>query len=105
MVPSTTCTSKYRKPSRLLDREPLNDTVAGHLQSYKPAMGDFVLVARLHGLRTKMSANSAGPHRVVQIYSDFTVQVEHLSSYKCETVHICRVRYYIDSELGNPVQM
>lgn len=76
-----------------------------HVRAYKPSVGDFVLVARMQGPRTKMSAKWVGPRRVTRILNDFTVEVEHLLNQKTEVVHICRVKHYVDSALGSTVQM
>ncbi len=49
-----------------------------HVVPYKPTVGDYVVVARTQGPRTKMSTNWIGPRRVSRILSDFTVELEHL---------------------------
>jgi len=49
-----------------------------HINRYNPIVGDYVVVARIFGPRTKMSANWVGPRRITRIISDFTVEVEHL---------------------------
>ena len=76
-----------------------------HMRPYNPTRGDFVVVTRMHGPRTKMSANWVGPRRITDILSDFTVEVEHLLSQKKEIVHICRVKHYCDADVGNIVAM
>lgn len=76
-----------------------------YVRPYNPQIGDYVLVARMHGPRTKMSANWVGPRRISLVRNDFTVEVEHLLTGKKEVVHICRVKHYVDKDLGNTVQM
>ena len=70
-----------------------------------PNVGDYVVVARTKGPRTKMSANWVGPRRIVQILSDFIVRVEHLLTEETEDVHVSRIRLYADSLVGTEVQM
>lgn len=72
---------------------------------YNPIVGDYVVVARTKGPRTKMSANWVGPRRIVQILSDFIVKVEHLLTKETEDLHVSRVRHYADSLVGTPVKM
>lgn len=62
-----------------------------HVMSYNPSLGDFVVVERMHGSRTMMSASWVGPRRITKIQSDFTVEVEHLMTHekKSFTFHEC----------------
>lgn len=68
-------------------------------------MGDYVLEARMHGPRTKISAEWVGPRRIVSILNNFTIKVEHLLTQKIVVVHIFRVQHYLDSCLDYDVQM
>ena len=76
-----------------------------HVVPYRPIVGDYVVVARTQGPRTKMSNNWVGPRRVSRILSDFTVEVEHLLTDTKAIIHICRIKPYADSLVGTPVQM
>lgn len=76
-----------------------------HVRNFNPVVGDYVVVARIHGPRTKVSANWVGPRRICEICSDFTVKVEHLLTHKQEVVHISRVRPYRDADVGSTVQL
>lgn len=76
-----------------------------HVYPCNPIVGDYVVVARHRGPKTKMSANWVGPRRVVRILSDFTVEVEHLLNQEKDVVHISRVKPYSDASIGTPVQM
>ena len=53
-----------------------------HITPFKASKGDYVVVARMHGPRTKISANCVAPRRITRILSDFTVEVEHLLTHK-----------------------
>ena len=70
-----------------------------------PIVGDYVVVARTKGPRTKMSANWVGPRRVIQILSDFIVRVEHLLTKDTEDIHVSRIRHYADAPVGTEVEM
>lgn len=72
-----------------------------HVRPYKPTKGDYVVVVRMYGPRTKVSANWFVPRRISQILSDFIVEVEHLLSDKKEVVHICCVKQCFDANLGS----
>ena len=76
-----------------------------HVRPCNISVGDYVVIARYHGPRTKMSANWVGPRRVVQALSDFTFKVKHLISQDTEVVHISRIKPYADSLIGTKVQM
>lgn len=70
-----------------------------------PSAGDYVVVARTRGPRTKMSANWVGPRRIVQVLSDFTFKVEHLITKQTEDIHVSRIKPYADDLVGQPAQM
>ena len=76
-----------------------------HVVPYKPIVGDYVVIARTHGPRTKMSTNWVGPRRISRILSDFTVEIEHLLTKATAVVHVCRVKPYADASVGTQVQM
>lgn len=76
-----------------------------HIRPCTISIGDYVVVARYHGPRTKMSANWVGPRRVIQVMSDFTFKVEHLVSQETEVVHVSRIKHYADALIGSKVQM
>ena len=76
-----------------------------HVRPYNPSVGDYVVVARTKGPKTKMSANWVGPRRVARILSDFTVELEHLLTQETSIVHISRIKHYADSLVGTKVQM
>ncbi len=67
--------------------------------------GDYVVVARTQGPRTKMSTNWIGPRRVSRIVSDFTVELEHLLTGTTAVVHVCRIKPYADASVGTQAQM
>lgn len=74
-----------------------------HIVPYNPCTGDFVVIARMHGPRTKISANWLDPRRITHVHSDFILDVEYLLANKTEIVHISRVKPYLDSDVGNRV--
>ncbi len=76
-----------------------------HVVPYKPTAGDYVVVARTHGPRTKMSTNWVGPRRISRILSDFTVEIEHLLTNATAVVHVCRVKPYADASVGTAAEM
>ena len=76
-----------------------------HIRPYKPTVGDYVVVARIRGPRTKVSANWIGPRRIINVLFDFTAEVEHLLTKETSVVHICRMKPYTDKLVGTPVQM
>ena len=76
-----------------------------HIRPYSPTVGDYVVVARTRGARTKMSCNWIGPRRVTRILSDFTVEIEHLLTEETSVVHVSRIKPYADSLVGTPVEM
>ena len=99
----------HKEVSHLL-AESRQEAVARHnrhtgVYPCNPTVGDFVVVARNRGPRTKMSANWVGPRRVVQVLSGFTVRFEHLLTNETEDIHISRVKPYTDSAIDTPVQM
>lgn len=75
------------------------------VRAYNPIVGDYVVVARTKGPRTKMSANWVGPRRVVEVLSDFIIRVEHLINKDTEDLHVSRVKPYADALVGTGVQM
>ena len=68
-------------------------------------VGDYVVVARTKGPRTKMSTNWVGPRRDVQILSGFVYHLEHLLTEETEDIHVSRIKHYADSLVGTEVQM
>lgn len=72
-----------------------------HVYPWNVIVGDYVVVARHRGAKTKM----VGTRRVTQVLSDFTLEVEHLFTEEKDGVHISRVRPYADSQVGKPVKM
>ncbi len=70
-----------------------------HVVPYKPTVGDYVVVARMQGPPTKMSAN-----RVSRIFSDFSVQLEHLLTCSTAVVHVCRIKPYADASVRTKAQ-
>ena len=68
-------------------------------------VGDYVVVARTKGPRTKMSANWVGPRRIVEVLSGFVYRVQHLITKETEDIHVSRIKHYADSLVGSPVQM
>eukprot|EP00171_Calliarthron_tuberculosum_P021806 IDg21806t1 len=73
--------------------------------SYKLVVGDYVVVARTHGPRTKMSTIWMGPRRVSRILSECTVELEHLLSESKSITHVCRIKPYADSLVGSALLM
>lgn len=63
-----------------------------HVKVYKLSEGDYIMFARMHWPRTKISAKWVGLRRILGVLNDFTVEVEHLLTRKVETVHIFRVQ-------------
>ena len=76
-----------------------------HVTAFKPTVGDYVVVARTQGPRTKMSTNWIGPRRVSRILSDFAVELEHLLDGSTSITHVCRIRPYADALVGTRAQM
>lgn len=76
-----------------------------HIRACNPSVGDYVVVSRDCGPRTKMFANWVGPRRIVRILSYFTFKVEHLLTEETSDVHVTRIRPYVDALVGTPVQM
>lgn len=76
-----------------------------HIRHCNLSVGDFVVVARHRGARTKMSSNWVGPRRVVGVLSDFTYKIENLITLETESVHISRIKHYMDSLIGKSVEM
>ena len=68
-------------------------------------VGDYVVVARVKGPRTKMSANWVGPRRIVECLSGFVYRVENLITGETEDIHISRIKHYADSMVGTSVQL
>lgn len=76
-----------------------------HVRSCNPSVGDYVVLARTSGPRTKMSANWVGPRRVSKVLSDFTVEIEHLLTGETLTVHVSRIKMYADNLVGMPASL
>ncbi len=76
-----------------------------HVVPYKPTVRDYVVVARTHEPRTKMSANWAGPRPISRILSNVTVEIKHLLTSAAAVVYVCRVKTYADASVGTPAQM
>jgi len=68
-------------------------------------VGDYVIVARTRGPRTKMSANWVGPRRIIEALSDFTFKVQHLVTEETDVVHVSRIKPYADALVGTAAQM
>ena len=68
-------------------------------------VGDYVVVARTRGPRTKMSANWVGPRRIVQVLKDYIYRVQHFITQETEEIHISRINRYADSLIGTTLQM
>jgi hypothetical protein len=63
-------------------------------------VGDFVLVARqVSHAADKLALRWLGPHRVVNVLSDWVYSVEDLRHGELQDVHATRLRYYADSSL------
>ncbi len=76
-----------------------------HVVPYKPSVGDYVVVARTHGPRTKTSTNLVGPRRISRILSDFTVDIENLLTNSTAVVHVFRVKPYAEASIGTLAEM
>lgn len=76
-----------------------------HVKTCILSVGDYVVVARFHGARTKMSANWVGPRRIVQTLSDYIYRVENLLTKTTEDIHISRIKHYADALVGTAAQM
>ena len=68
-------------------------------------VGDYVVVARTKGPRTKMSTNWVGPRRIAEVLSGFVYREEHLLTEETEDIHVSRIKHYADSLVGTEVQM
>eukprot|EP00171_Calliarthron_tuberculosum_P005687 IDg5687t1 len=91
--------SLVRNRKQVIDRH----NAKTHVNKYNPTVGDYVVVARTQGPRTKMSANWVGPRRVVRVMSGFTAEVEHLLTKDTTVVHVCRLKPYSDALVGSEV--
>lgn len=72
---------------------------------YKPCMGDYVVVPRMHGPRTEIPSKWVDPRRITQILSDFTVEVEHLLFHKKEIVHLSHFKPSVNNQIVKPAQL
>jgi hypothetical protein len=66
------------------------------------ALGDYVLMSsQLDAGRPKLQVVWKGPCRVVRVVSDWVFEVENLVTNQVSAAHASRLRFYVDSALGN----
>ena len=70
-------------------------------------VGDYVLVARVRkrGVTPKLVSKWTGPWRVVTAETGHLYGVENIVSGDIRDVHVARLRYYADRELGMTAQL
>jgi len=70
-------------------------------------VGDYVLVARVRkrGVTPKLVSTWTGPWRVVTAETDHLYGVQNIVSGDIRDVHVARLRYYADRELGMTAQL
>lgn len=59
-----------------------------HVRAFNLVVGDFVVVARTLGPRTKMSTNWIGPRRIAVLKNDYIVVIDHLLTNDQSEVHV-----------------
>lgn len=75
------------------------------VHSYNLSGGDYVVVSRMRGPRTKMSANWIASRRFTQALSDIIFRVEYLLTKYTKFLHVSRIRHYSDSLVGSSAEM
>jgi len=70
-----------------------------HSKRINFGLGDFVLISiPKRKIRNKLQIIWSGPHRIVEVLSDYVFKVETMDASKSEIVHAQRIRFYCEKE-------